>query len=101
MKSSPVHMSKEKVEKNNSKANIGLGSNEITMVIFDGSKSLLLGVKTWGFETDFNEVQLILLIGCPSCHQKPSKMMESTLLNQNPFSANTRSSQTTLKGRLE
>ena len=43
-------------------------------------KSLLLGVKTWGFEADFDDAKLILLIGCPSCHQT-IKMMESTLLN--------------------
>ena len=36
------------------------------------------------FETDFDEAKLILLIGCPSCHQT-IKMMESTLLNQNPL----------------
>ena len=54
------------------------------MLIFDGGKSLLLGVKMWGFETDFDEAKLILLIGCPSSHQT-IKMMESTLLNQNPL----------------
>ena len=40
-----------------------------TMVIFQWGKSLLLGVKTLGFETDFDEAKLILQIGCPSCHQ--------------------------------
>ena len=54
------------------------------MIIFDGGKSLLLGVKTWGFETDLDEAKLILQIGCSSCHQT-IKMMESTLLNQNPL----------------
>ena len=54
------------------------------MVIFDGGKSLLLGVKTRGFETDFDEAKLILQIRCPPAI-KPSKMMESTLLNQNPL----------------
>ena len=32
-------------------------------------KSLLLGVKTRGIETDFDEAKLIPQIGCPSCHQ--------------------------------
>ena len=40
--------------------------------------------KFQNFETDFDEAKLILLIGCPSCHQT-IKMMESTLLNQNPL----------------
>ena len=47
-------------------------------------KSLLLGAKTRGTETDFDEAKLIQQIGCPSCHQT-IKNDGINLLNQNPL----------------